>query len=177
MVEGMKLQPCSPGFIDARNAILKADTLFFAARYSCAIWKAFAKRGMGRNASQGSSFSVTDQVPDFSEGYAAITANPSNASVCTGDNATFTVTATGASLSYQWQVSTNGGGLFNDIPGATSSTLTLTGVTLAMNNNQYRCKVVASCGTIGYFNSSYFNGWRRSNLNCTTFTTNSVCRE
>ncbi len=65
VTEGMKLQPCNPGFIDARDAILKADTLFFGAQYSCAIWKAFAKRGMGRNASQGSSNSVTDQVPSF----------------------------------------------------------------------------------------------------------------
>ncbi len=66
VTEGMRLQPCSPGFIDARNAILKADTLFFGAQYSCAIWKAFAKRGMGVNASQGSSQSASDQVPDYS---------------------------------------------------------------------------------------------------------------
>jgi len=65
VIEGMRLQPCSPGFIDARNAILKADTLFFNAKYSCAIWKAFAKRGMGVFASQGSSSSTTDQVADF----------------------------------------------------------------------------------------------------------------
>ena len=65
VVEGMRLQPCSPGFIDARNAILKADTLFFGAQYSCSIWKAFAKRGMGRFASQGSSNSATDQVASF----------------------------------------------------------------------------------------------------------------
>ena len=55
VIEGMRLQPCSPGYIDARNAILKADTLFFGGKYSCAIWRAFAKRGMGKNASQGSS--------------------------------------------------------------------------------------------------------------------------
>ena len=65
VVEGMRLQPCSPGYIDARNAILKADTLFFAGKYSCAIWKAFARRGMGKFASQGSSNSTTDQVEDF----------------------------------------------------------------------------------------------------------------
>lgn len=65
VTEGMKLQPCGPGFIDARDAILKADTLFFGAQYSCAIWTAFAKRGMGRGASQGSAGSVTDQVPSF----------------------------------------------------------------------------------------------------------------
>ncbi|MEO6219914.1 MAG: M36 family metallopeptidase, partial [Ginsengibacter sp.] len=63
---GMKLQPCKPGFLDGRDAILKADTLLYGGRYSCAIWKAFAKRGMGLNAKQGSSDSYTDQVVDFS---------------------------------------------------------------------------------------------------------------
>jgi hypothetical protein len=65
VIEGMRLQPCSPGYIDARNAILKADTIFFGAKYSCAIWKAFARRGMGKFASQGSSSSTTDQTADF----------------------------------------------------------------------------------------------------------------
>lgn len=65
VIEGMRLQPCSPGYIDARNAILKADTLFYGAKYSCSIWKAFAKRGMGQGASQGSSNSTTDQVASF----------------------------------------------------------------------------------------------------------------
>ncbi len=63
---GMKLQPCSPGFIDGRNAILKADTLLFNGKYSCSIWNAFARRGMGAYASQGSSASYTDQVADYS---------------------------------------------------------------------------------------------------------------
>ena len=30
VIEGMKLQPCSPGFIDGRDAILKADTYCMA---------------------------------------------------------------------------------------------------------------------------------------------------
>jgi extracellular elastinolytic metalloproteinase len=63
---GMKLQPCSPGFLDGRNAILKADTLLFNGKYSCAIWNAFAQRGMGAFATQGSSASYTDQVADYS---------------------------------------------------------------------------------------------------------------
>ena len=65
VMEGMRLQPCRPGLIDSRNAILKADSIFFDAKYSCAIWEAFAKRGMGKNALQGSSNSTTDQLPDF----------------------------------------------------------------------------------------------------------------
>jgi hypothetical protein len=65
VTEGMRLQPCSPGFVDGRNAILRADTLFFGARYSCAIWNAFARRGVGANASQGSSASRADQTVNF----------------------------------------------------------------------------------------------------------------
>lgn len=77
VTEAMKLQPCSPGFIDGRDAILKADTLFFGGQYSCAIWTAFAKRGMGRGASQGSSSSVSDQIPSFivSSGVTALNEN------------------------------------------------------------------------------------------------------
>ncbi|MEN9549042.1 MAG: hypothetical protein RIR12_1633 [Bacteroidota bacterium] len=66
VMEGMRLQPCQPGFVDARNAILTADANIFGGRYNCAIWKAFAKRGLGRNASQGSSTSASDGVADFS---------------------------------------------------------------------------------------------------------------
>jgi len=67
VMQGMKLQPCSPGFIDGRNAILKADTILYGGAYSKLIWKAFAKRGMGINASQGSSNNYKDGVADFTE--------------------------------------------------------------------------------------------------------------
>ncbi len=63
---GLKLQPCQPGFLDARDAILKADTILYNGKYSCAIWNAFARRGMGVLAQQGSSNSTTDQVADYS---------------------------------------------------------------------------------------------------------------
>ena len=71
VMEGMRLQTCRPGFIDARNAILKADSILFNAKYSCAIWSAFARRGMGVNASQGLSNSTKDQVADFSNNIGA----------------------------------------------------------------------------------------------------------
>lgn len=65
VTEGMKLQPCNPGFIDGRNAILKADSLIYGGVFNCAIREAFRRRGMGLYASQGSSSSVTDQVADY----------------------------------------------------------------------------------------------------------------
>jgi extracellular elastinolytic metalloproteinase len=99
VTEGMKLQPCGPGFIDARNAILKADTLFFGAQYSCAIWKAFAKRGMGRTASQGSASSVTDQVPSFVVDNGLFSITQSAPSIPEGQNVTYTNKVTAGNCS------------------------------------------------------------------------------
>ena len=65
VLEGERLQPCSPGFVDGRDAILKADTLLFNGKYSCAIWKAFAARGVGINAKEGSPLDYKDQTPDY----------------------------------------------------------------------------------------------------------------
>ena len=151
-VEGMRLQVCSPGFIDARNAILTADANLYGGIYDCAIWAAFARRGMGVNASQGSSNSVTDQVPDFTLPATNINAQPPNRTVCPGATTTFTVGIAGASpATYQWQLSTAGaGGPYNNITnagvysGATTNTLTITGALLSMNGYNYRC-VVTQC--------------------------------
>ncbi|KAJ9061554.1 hypothetical protein DSO57_1019473 [Entomophthora muscae] len=47
LIDGMKLQPCSPSFSDARDAIIQADSILTKGLYRCPIWKAFAKRGLG----------------------------------------------------------------------------------------------------------------------------------
>lgn len=65
VLEGMKLQPCSPGYLDARDAILAADAVLYGNAHRCRIWEAFARRGMGYNAVQGSSSSSTDQTAGF----------------------------------------------------------------------------------------------------------------
>lgn len=62
VIDGLKLQPCNPGFIDGRDAILKADSITNNAANSAIIWRAFARRGMGFSARQGSSNNLTDQV-------------------------------------------------------------------------------------------------------------------
>ena len=67
VTEGMKLQPCSPGFIDGRDAIIQADRNLYGGTHVVAIKEAFRKRGMGLGASQGSSFSVYDQTPSFTK--------------------------------------------------------------------------------------------------------------
>ena len=50
VLDGMKLQPCRPTFINARDAILQADKVLTGGENSCEIWKAFAKRGLGTKA-------------------------------------------------------------------------------------------------------------------------------
>ncbi|CAI2173961.1 17235_t:CDS:2, partial [Funneliformis geosporum] len=47
VVDGMKLQPCRPTFITARNAIIQADEILTKGENKCEIWKGFAKRGLG----------------------------------------------------------------------------------------------------------------------------------
>ncbi|QEC69938.1 T9SS type A sorting domain-containing protein [Panacibacter ginsenosidivorans] len=66
VIQGMKLQPCSPGFVDGRNAILKADTILYGASHAAAIWRAFARRGLGYNASEVSSNNIKDGIADYS---------------------------------------------------------------------------------------------------------------
>ncbi len=77
VTEGLKLQVCNAGFIDGRNGILQADQILYNGAYRCAIMNAFARRGMGFDASQGSANSTTDQVAGFSiiEAQLALTQN------------------------------------------------------------------------------------------------------
>ncbi|MEE6126424.1 T9SS-dependent M36 family metallopeptidase [Chryseobacterium arthrosphaerae] len=65
VMDGLKLQSCNPSFIDGRDAILKADLVGNAGQDKCMIWNAFAKRGLGVNASAGASNVANDQVEDF----------------------------------------------------------------------------------------------------------------
>src|SRR5690554_7799430 len=65
VTEGLKLQPCSPGFIDGRDAILTADVAMYSGDNECLIWHAFARRGLGYSANQGSSNSKNDGTHAF----------------------------------------------------------------------------------------------------------------
>ena len=60
VMDGMRLQVCSPGFIDGRDAILQADELNFAGANRCLIWETFARRGLGFSSDQGSSEDAFD---------------------------------------------------------------------------------------------------------------------
>ena len=66
VINGLKLQPCQPGFVDGRDAILEANDLIFDGVDECLLWQVFARRGLGANAEQGNSNSRSDQTEDFS---------------------------------------------------------------------------------------------------------------
>ena len=72
--------------------------------------------------------------------------SPASQTVCnTTTSVVFTGSATGTNLTYQWQVSTNGGTSFTNIPGANGATYTVTPITSALSGNQYRFTVTSAC--------------------------------
>ena len=78
---------------------------------------------------------------------AVVTGNPAGSTVPAGTAATFTVTATGASPTYQWQVKSNATTIWFNISGATSTNYTTPATISADSGNQYRCVVSVSCDT------------------------------
>ena len=70
--------------------------------------------------------------------------------------ATFSVTATGTALLYQWQVSVNAG-TWNNIGGATSASYTTPATTVGNNGEQFRVQV---SNTVGSVSSTASRTWR-----------------
>jgi hypothetical protein len=83
----------------------------------------------------------------------SITSQPSAVSICAGGNATFSVTATGTGLTYQWRengVNLSNGGVYS---GVTTSTLTLTGAGGGLNGKNYDCVISGTCAPSATSNS------------------------
>ncbi|MBU3713807.1 MAG: T9SS type A sorting domain-containing protein, partial [Ferruginibacter sp.] len=75
----------------------------------------------------------------------SISVQPSDIIACVNDNKSFTVSASGSTLEYQWQVSTDGGNTFNNISAAKASNISLNSILLSQNNERYRVIVSGSC--------------------------------
>jgi uncharacterized repeat protein (TIGR01451 family) len=65
VMDGLKLQPCSPGFIDGRDAIIMADLINYNGADTCLISAVYARRGLGYLASQGTSDNAGDGIENF----------------------------------------------------------------------------------------------------------------
>ncbi|MCE3296521.1 MAG: hypothetical protein K0R65_2235 [Crocinitomicaceae bacterium] len=99
-----------------------------------------------------------------------INTHPSNLVSCDPATGTFTCTATGPGLGYQWQVD-NGGGFANVsnggiYSGATTATLSVTGATSAQNGYIYRCYVTTACGN-ATTNTATLNALTAPTATCT----------
>ncbi len=65
VMDGLKIQPCRPGFIDGRDAILAADRANNGGANECLIWEVFARRGLGFSATQGDVQDRNDAIEAF----------------------------------------------------------------------------------------------------------------
>ncbi|WP_405250980.1 T9SS-dependent M36 family metallopeptidase [Dokdonia sp. Asnod3-C12] len=96
VMDGLKLQPCNPGFVDGRDAILAAVEMspYFTdedtkATAGCIIWNAFANRGLGFSADQG-------DWREREDGTSATDLPPDNLNPCLGPLSVDRVAAVGA---------------------------------------------------------------------------------
>jgi len=74
-------------------------------------------------------------------------------SACLGTDASFSFNATGLELTYQWQISTDGGNSFITITNAgqfsqvDTDSLIITGLTTNLNNVLFQCTITGTCGS------------------------------
>src|SRR5205085_2532112 len=77
-----------------------------------------------------------------------VTSSPSSLTVTSGQTASFSAAATGSPApTVQWQVSSDGGATFTNVPGATSTTLTFA-ADMSQNGNFYRAVFANSTGSV-----------------------------
>lgn len=100
VMDGLKMQPCSPTFLESRDAILAADLALTGGANQCLIWDAFAKRGMGYSAVSGSN-SRGDETEAFDM-------PPTCETVITFDQKAVTRAVNGDEIDYQITVSNVG---------------------------------------------------------------------
>lgn len=73
---------------------------------------------------------------------------PADVLVCPGNNANFSaVVSSGTGLTYQWQLSTDGGTSWTNIPGADAAGYSIAAVTAADNNKRFRVLVSNPCSS------------------------------
>lgn len=81
----------------------------------------------------------------------SINSNPVNRTIDEGSSTTFSISASGQGLTYQWQVSEDGGTTWSDCTNGTyynnvsSSTLTVRDAPFSLDGNLYHCAVSGTC--------------------------------
>ncbi|QYJ67741.1 T9SS type B sorting domain-containing protein [Flavobacterium litorale] len=123
------------GYTVIRNANADAPT----ATYSSGDWTVTSNDcgDLGSHTADPSS----GNVPDIT--------HPATESICENETAIFSVSLTGTGYSYQWRVLNSSGNWINvtndtNYTGATTNTLTITGVPFGFDGNQYYCEITSS---------------------------------
>jgi len=90
----------------------------------------------------------------------SISLHPVNKTIYAGGSTIYSVTATGTSPGYHWQISANGGANWSDLSnispysGAFAATLTINPAAITMNGYLYRCLVSGTCPPADTSNSA-----------------------
>jgi autotransporter passenger strand-loop-strand repeat protein len=111
-----------------------------------------APRTVGVDTAENSTVSVRPLLKvTYSTGAAtapSVITQPTNQTVTAGQTATFTAAATGSPTpTVQWQLSTNGGSTWNNIGGATATTLSITNTTTSQSGAKYRAVFTNGAGS------------------------------
>jgi hypothetical protein len=105
MLDGLKLQPCQPTFVEARDAILLADEVNNDGVNQCAVWRSFAKRGLGVSAeSNQPDVSFEQEAFDVPLECEFLYTPEPIIDMCAGDTAQYAITV-GSSFSVPLQLS------------------------------------------------------------------------
>ncbi|MBI1226879.1 MAG: T9SS type A sorting domain-containing protein [Bacteroidetes bacterium] len=150
--EGMAIQPCSPGFVDGRDAILAADQALYGGINRCRIWEVFARRGLGFSALQGSTNNKNDGTEAFDlPPTCTLEAVPQTVSVCVPANAVYTVNVGAFGTPTTLSLTGNPAGTtvnfsVNPVPGAGGSSVLTIGNTGAAAPGSYTLTITGTSG-------------------------------
>ncbi len=76
----------------------------------------------------------------------SLNGQPSDVDICLGGDASFSISASGINLTYQWSESENNGITFFPMTGEDNATLSFTNADTSLDNNLYYCVVTDECG-------------------------------
>ncbi|KAJ3363223.1 Fungalysin/Thermolysin Extracellular metalloproteinase 5 [Allomyces arbusculus] len=93
LFDALKIQPCNPTFVEARDALISAEQQLTKGAYKCLIWKGFAKRGLGSKAVKAKYVDSFD-LPAECSGPSSSTSTTGTKTTTTTKTSTATATAT-----------------------------------------------------------------------------------
>lgn len=117
-----------------------------------------ALSAVSSNGAEGPRNIAEEFTPDASLSPPRFPANLSGRTVCSGSNSFFISSVTGQNITYtNWQLSTDNGITWNDIPNATSNTLGVMNISTKFHGNLYRYAAKNNCLSVETSDWAYLN--------------------